>query len=69
MEEASLAPTNPDGVAHVPQNPDENEQRKRLAEFYMSPAGQINKFDQNERINRTSRREACDGHESDADSD
>ena len=68
-DEELVVPTNTDDSAHVPQNPDENEQRKRLAEFFMSQAGQIKKFDQNERINRTSRREDGDGHESVEDSD
>ena len=44
-------------IHHAAQNPDDHEQRKRLALFYMSPEGQIQEFDQNERIMRTSRRE------------
>ena len=61
-----VVPSQTDVAAHVPQNPDENDQRRRLAEFFMSPEGQIKKFDQVERINRTSRREVGDGHESDS---
>ena len=64
--EELIVPTNPESVAHVPQNPDENEQRKRLAEFYMSPAGNIRRFNQDDRINRTSRRE-IEGRQGDGD--
>ena len=64
--EQLIVPTNLESVPHVPQNPDENEQRKRLAEFYMSPAGRIRKFNQDDRINRTSRRE-YEGRQDDGD--
>ena len=47
----------PVGPVQGPLNADDNEQKKRLAEYFCTEAGAIKKFDQNERIYRTGRRE------------
>ena len=43
-------------VHHVPQNPDNNLQKERLAKWFLTDEGKIKDFDQRERVYRSSRR-------------
>ena len=53
-EEAEQAAN--EGVHHVPQNPDDNSQKERLAKWFLSEEGKIKTFDQRERVYRSSRK-------------
>ena len=50
-----------DNVAYVRNDPDVEAQRLRLAKHFCSPHGEITKFDQWERCNRTSRVDDANG--------
>ena len=58
VQEAADEAEAPADMAHVPQNPgDGSEPKRRLGQYFLTEKGSISKFDQNERIFRTSRRE------------
>ena len=56
-EAADEDDANMPNMVNVPQDPDENSQRLRLAKYFCTPEGEISKFDQYHRANRTSRPE------------